>query len=76
MNYDYDRGIYMYIYLISKIKYLLLNFGCPKITFDGISRHFRSIRNLNLLLIFHKLFWMPFQMPPAIFKMADFVHQI
>ena len=28
------------------------HFGCPKITFDRISGHFRSIRNLNLFYIF------------------------
>ena len=31
------------------------HFGCPKITFDLISGHFRSIRNLNLFFIFDKM---------------------
>ena len=31
------------------------HFGCPKFTFDGISGHFRSIRNLNCFEIFDKM---------------------
>ena len=31
------------------------HFGCPKITFDLISIHFTSIRNLNVFEIFDKM---------------------
>ena len=31
------------------------HFGCPKITFDRISGHFRSIRNCFVFLIFDKM---------------------
>ena len=35
--------------------------GCPKLTFDRISGHFRSIRNFNLFGIFFKFAtkWLP-----------------
>ena len=31
------------------------HFGCPKFTFDRISGHFRSIRNLHFLKMFDKM---------------------
>ena len=31
------------------------HFGCPKITFDRIFGHFRSIRNFYLFLFFDKM---------------------
>ena len=48
------------------------HFGCPKITFDRISGHFRSICNLNLFFINH--FWShlwPFQIDTQ-FKFLNF----
>ena len=40
-----DTQLYFFLEIFDK-KAIVGHFGCPKFTFDSISYHFRSIRNL------------------------------
>ena len=47
------------------------HFGCPKFTFDRISGHFRSKRNLNFFFIFLFFFFFTKWLPSAILDVRN-----